>query len=338
MNGSTHSPSPMLFFETANAYQRSAALKAAVDLGLFTAIGPDGATAVEASQTCGASERGTRILCDYLVVIGFLTKQDGRYALTPDTALFLDRNSHAYMGGALAFLHSDTIMEAFRHLTEAARKGGTTLPGSGTVEDEHPVWAAFARAMMPMMMAPALGVAECVRCAPDRPVRVLDVAAGHGIYGIALAQRYPNVEVVALDWPHVLDVAAENAKRMGVADRHRPLPGSAFDLDFGTGYDLVLLTNFLHHFDQPTIEGLLRKVHAALAEGGRAVTVDFVLNEDRVSPPESAGFSLTMLASTPTGEAYTFREYETMFQNAGFARSERHPLPSSPFQAILSYK
>ena len=331
-------PSPMLFFETANAYQRSAALKAAIDIELFTAIGPDGATAAEAARKCRSAERGVRILADNLTVLGFLIKQGDRYSLTPDSAVFLDRNSRAYLGGSLGFLHSPTLLNAFTHLTDAVRKGGTALEGDGTVDEAHPVWADFARSMMPLMMMPAQIMARSVPCDPDKKIRVLDIAAGHGIFGIALAQQYPNAEVVALDWAHVLEVATENAQRMGVGNRHTALAGSAFDVDFGTGYDLVLITNFLHHFDIPTCETLLKKVHAALAEGGRAVTLEFVLNDDRISPHEVATFSLVMPASTPSGDAYTFSEYDHMFRNVGFVRNELRPLPPTPNQMILSYK
>src|SRR5206468_379909 len=104
----------------------------------------------------------------------------------------------------------------------------------------------------------------------------------------------------------------------GVGARVQLRPGDAFTTDFGTGWDLVLLTNFLHHFDPPTCERLLAKTRAALAPGGRAVAVEFVPDEDRISPPEAAAFSLVMLATTPAGDAYTFREYEGMFRRAGF--------------------
>ncbi len=137
----------------------------------------------------------------------------------------------------------------------------------------------------------------------------------------------PHVEITALDWKAVLEVAKENAQKAGVADRYSTIEGSAFDVDFGSGYDLVLLTNFLHHFDAPTNETLLRKVHAALADGGRAVTLEFVPNDDRVTPPDAAGFSMMMLTSTPSGDAYTFSELERMAANAGFSRSTIHPLP-----------
>ena len=169
-------------------------------------------------------------------------------------------------------------------------------------------------------------------------MKILDIAAGHGLYGLAFATKNQQVEVTALDWAAVVEVAKENAAKAGVSDRYSTIPGSAFDVDLGTGYDLVLLTNFLHHFDPPTCEALLRKVHAALADGGRAITLEFVPNDDRVTPPESAGFSMMMLASTPSGDAYTFAELERMCANAGFSKSTVHPLPPSIQTAVISEK
>jgi hypothetical protein len=116
------------------------------------------------------------------------------------------------------------------------------------------------------------------------------------------------------------------------------MPGSAFDVNWGGPYDIVLLTNFLHHFDLPTCEQLAAKTCAALAPGGRAITLEFVPNPDRVSPPSTAGFALIMLASTRHGDAYTFAEYERVFAKAGFARSEFHSLPPTNQQAVVSYK
>jgi 2-polyprenyl-3-methyl-5-hydroxy-6-metoxy-1,4-benzoquinol methylase len=169
-------------------------------------------------------------------------------------------------------------------------------------------------------------------------LKVLDVAAGHGLFGLAFATNNPQAEVTALDWAGVLQVAKENAAKAGVSDRYSTIEGSAFEVDFGTGYDLVLLTNFLHHFDAPTNETLLRKVHAALADGGRAVTLEFVPNDDRVTPPDAAAFAIVMLSSTPSGDAYTFAEIERMAANAGFARSTVHPLPPSIQTVVISEK
>ena len=333
-----HELSPQLFFDTVNAYQRSEALKAAIELDIFTAIGAGHETAAAIAAHCQVAERGARILCDYLTVIGFLTKQDSRYQLTPDTAAFLDRRSPAYLGGATEFLLSPMLMEGFQQTAAAVRKGGTAVSQDGTIAPDNPIWVKFARGMAPLMMMPAQMMAELVDPEPARPLRILDIAAGHGRFGLAFAARNPQAHITAVDWAAVLEVAKENAQQAGVADRYHTIAGSAFDVDFGGPYDLVLLTNFLHHFDAPTNETLLRKVHAALADGGRAVTLEFVPNDDRVSPPPAAMFSLVMLVGTPHGDAYTFRELQQMAANAGFTRSEFHPLPPSFNSVVISHK
>src|SRR4029077_11607143 len=114
------------------------------------------------------------------------------------------------------------------------------------------------------------------------PIRVLDIAAGHGMYGGTVAKNLTNVHVTAVDWPAVLEVAKENAAKAGVLERFSTRPGSAFDADLGQGYDYIFITNFLHHFDPPTNQMLLRRFHTALKPCGKALTVDFVPNPDRV--------------------------------------------------------
>ena len=334
----TQTPSPALFFDTLNAYQRTAAIKGALQLDVFTAIGEGNSTAAAIAGRCDTSERGMRILCDFLVVIGFLTKDGANYRLTPDSAMFLDRRSPAYMGTAERFLTSPTMMDAFKDVPAIVRDGGSVMSAHGTMEPDHPIWVEFARAMAPMMLMPSEFIANLVGASQGSKWKVLDIAAGHGLFGIAIARHNPNATVVGADWQRVLDVARENAAKAGVAERYRTLPGSAFETDFGTGYHVVLLTNFLHHFDPPTCETLLRKIHAALEPGGRVVTLEFVPNEDRVSPPAAASFSFIMLGTTASGDAYTFSDYQTMFRNAGFGRTELHPTPGFPAQVLVSYK
>jgi ubiquinone/menaquinone biosynthesis C-methylase UbiE len=331
--------SPIHFFDTVNAYQRSEALKAAIELNIFTAIAEGHETAAAIAQHCEIAERGARILCDYLTIIGFLIKQDNRYQLTPDSAAFLNRHSPAYLGGATEFLLSPMLMAGFKETAAAVRKGGTVVgQEGGTVAPDNPIWVSFARGMGAMMSMPAQMIAQLVDPQADQPLRILDIAAGHGRFGLAFATRNPQAHITALDWASVLEVAKENAAQAGVTDRYQTIAGSAFDVDFGGPYDVVLLTNFLHHFDAPTNETLLRKVHAALAVDGRAVTLEFVPNDDRVSPPPAAMFSLVMLVGTPAGDAYTFRELEQMAANAGFARSELHLLPPFPGSLVISHK
>ncbi len=331
-------PSLELIFDTLNGYQRTAALRGAIELDLFTAIAEGNVTAKAISSRIQASEKGTRVLCDFLTVTGFLTKQDNAYGLTQESAAFLNRHSPAYMGSIGKFLGNPELTAAFNDMAAMVRKGGTNWEGEGSVEPDNPLWVDFARSMAPMMSLPAQLIAGLLDAKSGAPWKVLDIAAGHGLFGIEMAKQNPNARIAALDWKAVLAVASENAEKAGVSSRYSTIPGSAFEADFGTGYDLVLITNFLHHFDPATNETLLRKVHAALAPGGRAVTLEFVPNDDRVSPPTPAMFSMMMLGSTAHGDAYTFRELDRMFRNAGFLSSELREIAPSPQRVVVSYK
>lgn len=331
-------PSPERILESLGSFQVTAALKTAIELELFTAIGEGVNQAAALANRCRAAERGVRILCDFLVVQGFLLKADNSYSLGPDSAMFLDRRSPAYIGSVANFMASPLMMDAARVLPEAVRKGGTALSSKGAFEPEHPIWVEFARSMAPLQGMVAEVLAGALRPEEGANGKVLDIAAGHGLFGVALARRNPKAEIYAVDWPAVLAVARENAEKAGVASRHHSICGDAFTTDFGAGYDLILITNFLHHCDPPAIESFMRKVHSALKPGGYACTVEFVPNPDRVSPSFPGIFSLVMLELTAAGQAYTFAEFDRMFSAAGFASSELRPLAPSASSAILSKK
>jgi 2-polyprenyl-3-methyl-5-hydroxy-6-metoxy-1,4-benzoquinol methylase len=327
---------PDRFFNAINAYEQTEAMKAAVELEIFTAIAEGNTTAASIAKRCEAAERGVRTLCDFLTIHGFLTKEGAQYALAPDSALFLNRHSPAYIGAATEFLLTPRLREGHARLTEAVRRGGTAL-GEGTLEPENPDWVKFAQAMMPLMHMPAEIMAAELRKGGEAH-KILDIAAGHGIFGISAAKQNPVAHVYAADWRNVLEVATKNAQAMGVADRYHLLPGSAFETDFGSGYDLVLIANFLHHFDPPTCTTFMRKVHAALKPGGRAAIAELVPNPDRVTPPTAAAFSMMMLATTPAGDAYTFAELETISKSAGFVRVDLAPPEVGLDRLIIAYK
>jgi ubiquinone/menaquinone biosynthesis C-methylase UbiE len=329
---------PAHIFEVLNAYQQSEALSTALDLGLFTAVAEGARTVSELASKCQSSERGIRILSDYLTILGFLTKSPDGYGLSPESALFLDRNSRAYVGNVKDFLHNPALKRTFENLPEIVRTGRTTLPGEGTVEGENPVWVSFARNMASLSIPTGQFLASLVDAHLQGPIKILDLAAGHGMYGIITAQRNPEAEIYPLDWESVLQVARENAERCGVSARLHPLLGNAFNVEFGTGYDAVFVTNFFHHFDQETCEKLMAKVQASLKPGGFCFTLDFVPNDDRVSPPGPAAFSLMMLGTTASGDAYTFSQYDQMFRGAGFAENKHHEIPGMPMSVIVSKK
>jgi ubiquinone/menaquinone biosynthesis C-methylase UbiE len=329
-------PTPEPIFALLNAFQQTEALKAALELELFTAIAEGNNTVEAIAKRCQASMRGTRILCDYFVVMRFLEKKSDTYHLTREAALFLDRRSPAYMGGAVGFLLHPASVEPWKNVAGAVRKGGTVTDLSGTLAPAHPIWVEFARSMAPLMAVPAEMLAKELK--GDGPCRVLGLASGHGLYEIAIARQNSQAEAWLVDWPNVLQVAEENAKHAGVSERVHTIPGSAFEVEFGSEYDVALLPNFIHHFDPQTAEKLLRKVQAALKPGGRAVIVQFVPNEDRVSPPRPASFSLILLVTTPSGEAYTYSDLQRMLTNAGFSSTEQHPLIPDFFTVVTGTK
>jgi hypothetical protein len=219
--------SPALFLETVNAYQRTSAIKAAIELDVFTAIGEGHETSQALALRCGASERGMRILSDYLVIIGFLTKRECRYGLTLDSAMLLDRGSPGYMADAIEFFLSPMLMDGFRDVTAVIRKGGTLLAEAGTIAPDHHVWVNFARAMASMTAIPAKRMARLIDKRTGSKLKVLDIAASHGMYGIEIARRNKQAEVVALDWECVLAVAKENALKAGIGDRYSTNPWSS---------------------------------------------------------------------------------------------------------------
>ena len=329
-------PDPQRIWQIMTGFQHSAAFKTAVEVELFTKIAEGNKTPTTLGPACGAADRGVRILADSLTVIGLLNKENGEYSLNDVSSAFLDKNSPMYLGSVVEFIMSPQQRRGFDDLTSAVRDGGSSITGDASMDPNSEMWVTFAKAMAPMMMPSAQMIAANVGFEPDRKFKVLDIAAGHGMFGITLAKAFPQAEIYALDWENVLTVATENAQKFGVADRHHLIPGSAFDTEFGDGYDVVLVTNFLHHFDVETCTNFMRKVRASLADGGKAMTLEFVPNDDRVSPPSEALFSLVMLAATPAGDAYTFAELKQLLEEAGFSRNEHIPLTPMPQHLILS--
>ena len=288
-NGAENPLNPGLVFEMVNAQQRTAALKAAIDIDLFRAVGEGPGDVASIARHCSASERGIRILCDFLTINGVLVKkEDGSYRHTPTSAAFLDPRSESCMASVAQFLSNPALRGPYEHLAEVVRAGRTNLPGDGTVEPENPVWVQFAEQMAPMMGPMAGPLGKVVLHGQSGPMRVLDIAAGHGLFGIEIAKQNPQAHVTGLDWAPVLRVALDNARK-------------------------------------------------ALRPGGQCATLEFVPNEDRVSPPTPAAFAMTMLTTTAAGDAYTLSELTSMYHEAGFKGIGGHPIPMSPHTIVTGH-
>jgi 2-polyprenyl-3-methyl-5-hydroxy-6-metoxy-1,4-benzoquinol methylase len=329
-------PSPEQIFETLRGFQRSAALKSAIELGLFTFVAEGANTSVTLAKRCSASERGVRILCDYITVLGFLSKDAGKYRLTAESELFLNQKSPAYIGGAVGFLCGPAETAAMQNLTSTIRDGKPAVTPALAADAE--MWVSFARNMMPLIAPGARAMAAQLALPADRDLRVLDIASSHGMWGLSVAQRFPRAHIVALDWSNVLEVGKENAANLGLSARYSTIAGDAFTVDFAGPYDAVLLPNLLHHFDRQANEKLLTKCHSHLRDGGIVAIAEFVPNQDRVSPPVQAQFALTMLGATESGDAYTLPELKGMLTHAGFGQVEARALEGLPETMITARK
>ena len=299
---------------------------------MFTHIARGSDTVEQIAAATQAAPRGIRILLDGLTVLDLIIKDGERYRLTKESAVFLDRESPEYLGGIVGFQHSPLMYAAFAQFTEAVCKGGAAVSEEGTMEADHPVWLDFARAMIPMAIPAARVTAQIA----GRVEKVLDVAAGHGMYGISILQNCPQARCVAVDWAGVLVLAQENARIAAVEERWQAAPGSVFEVELGGGYDAVLLPNILHHFDEAGCTAMLRRLHKAMAENGRLFIVEMIPHDDRVSPSAAAWFALTMLATTAGGDAYTLAEYSEMLRQSGFQAGQQHPVPGSARSVLVA--
>jgi len=326
-------PSPALIMSGLMAHQVTYALIASIELGIYTAIESGATTVAELAAACGASEKGTRVLCDYLCVHGYLSKAEGRYANTADTAVFLVKSSPAYMGSIVEFLASPELMASHADITTKVRDGGCrNRPLTDHAEEQ--VWERFASSMRPVVGHSAQAVAELLG-EGEQPWKVLDVSSSHGLFGISVAARHKNAQIYANDWPEVVVYSKASADRAGMGDRYHTIPGSAFEVDFGTEFDVVLVPNFLHHFSAEANTDFLAKCRSALKPGGRVVVVEFVVEEDRLSPGWANTFAMQMLGATPEGDCYTQSELTAMLTGAGFQDIEVHAEHQSPSRIFV---
>jgi ubiquinone/menaquinone biosynthesis C-methylase UbiE len=304
-------------------------LEAAVRHGIFDLLDEAPKTLPQVAQATGASERGLRALLNGLVGLQLLAKDGDRYDLTPESRAFLVSTRSAYYGG---FFHhiSTQLIPGFTQLTEIVRTGRPAAamnqqgPGSEFFEQ-------FVEDLVPLSFASARGLAGALRVGEaTEPIRVLDIAAGSGVWGIALAQASPQVRVTAADWAGVIPVTRRVAARFGVADRFTYLEGDIDTTDFGAGYHIATLGHILHSEGAPRSRRLLQKVADALVPGGTVAIAEFIPNEERTGPPQPLLFAVNMLVNTEEGDVFTFSEMKGWLEEAGFrdVRTLDVPAPS----------
>ena len=324
----------MQMFQAAHA---TAVLCSACELAVFAQLGDGAKDAAAVAKRIQCPERSTRILLDALVALDLLRKERETYRLAPLAEAHLVPGTPMYMGDFAGLIGHPALWGGLGRLADAVRAGGTVLAEHAETP-KHPFWETFARSSA-SLAGPAAMVLEGLLhdWIASRPrVRVLDIAAGSGIYGYTLLRSHANVELTALDWPNVLVETRKWAGRLGVdTSRVKYLEGSLFDVDYRGPYDLILLSHVYHHFEPPTCRALTRKVAAALAPGGRVAVHDFLAGDDN---PGAAMFSVVMLVWTRKGEAYSADDYREWLGESGLKPLGVHANTAMPTSFVIAEK
>lgn len=304
-------------------------MDAAIRLGIFNLLEGGPKTLDEIAAQAKASPRGIKALVNGLVGLGLLARAGEKFSLTPESAAFLVRGKPSYHGGLVHHLVGQLIPQWLK-LADITTTGkpqwAVNQQQSGAeffsqfVEDLYDFNAGAAKALADSLGDQLSG----------GEVKVLDLAAGSGVWGIALAKKSPSVRVTAVDWKGVTSVTQKVARREGVGDRLKTIDGDLLEVDFGSGYRVATLGHILHSEGLDRSKTLLKKVAAALAPGGTIAIAEFMPNDDRTAPPTPLIFAVNMLVCTEKGDTFTLPELTAMLKETGFkdVRTVQAPAPS----------
>ncbi|HTI70174.1 MAG TPA: methyltransferase [Candidatus Limnocylindria bacterium] len=319
-------PSPQRIQQFAWGYTSTLIIQAAVEHRIFDLLHVVPRTLEELVVVSGTSMRGLRALMGGLIGLELVVLQGDRYALTPESATFLVSSSPASMG---AFFHHSgrQLIPAWLKLPEAVQTGRP----AERVNAEGPgakFFADFVESLFPMSFPVATLLGEHLGIAhAQAPLSVLDLGAGSGVWGIALAKQSSQVRIRAVDWPKVLEVTRKVANRHGLADRLTLAPGDFATADFGSGHHVATIGHILHSEGVERSKALLKKTFDALAPGGTVAIMEFLLNDDRQGPPPSLIFAINMLVNTDEGDAFSFAEISAWLLEVGFLNPRLLPGP-----------
>jgi ubiquinone/menaquinone biosynthesis C-methylase UbiE len=302
-------------------------LEAAVKHRVFDLLDESPKTARQLAAKTGASVRGLTMICNALVGLQFLARAGERYRLTPESAAFLVAGKNPYYGGFLKHI-SRQLIPQWLDLAQIV-KAGKPARRVNAQKQGVKFFAEFVEAIFPLSYAAAKTLGEHLKISKTKnPVSVLDIAAGSGVWGIALAEQSKHVRVSAVDWPDVLNVTQKIARRHGIGGRLKKIPGDLASADFGKNHHVATLGHILHSEGAERSRKLLKKVFNSLAPGGTIAIMEFLVNERRTAPPVSLLFAINMLVNTESGDTFSFEEISQWLRAAGFVKPRLLQVPA----------
>ena len=320
---------PERLMQFGSAYAPPLIIGAAVSNKVFDTLVTGPKTVEEVSKATGSSVRGLRSIMNALVGLELLTKNGDKYSLTPESEAFLVSNKPGTLAGFFP-MSMKRLIPLWLKLDETVRTGQP----SEARNEEHPGTEFFTELVeniIPMSYASAQALADHLQVAQSKqPTRVLDIAAGSGIWGIVLAQKSPQVEVTAVDWAGMIPTTKRITQKFDVADRFKYIEGDIGEVDFGNGYDIATLGHILHSEGEERSLRLIKKTFGALKPGGTIAIADWLVNDERTEPLPSLIFAVTMLVNTEKGDTFSFNEIKNWLEEAGFknVRTLEAPGPS----------
>ncbi len=328
---------PERILQLAWGYVPPLVLEAAINHRVFDVLDSGPKTLSEVRKETEVSERGLSAVMNALVGLNFLAKDaQGHFSLTPESSTFLVSSKPAFQGGFIRH-GSKQLIPKWLHLNDIVMTGkpATAVNQEGAGSD---FFQQFVNDIFPLSYGAAMALSHHVLAArAEKPTRVLDLAAGSGVWGIAMAQSSKNVTVTAVDWAEVLPVTRKTTARFGLADRFTYIPGDLLEADFGTGHHVATLGHILHSEGEERSKALLEKTFKALASGGTIAIAEFLVNADRTGPVNGLIFALNMLVNTDNGGTYSFEEISGWLQSAGFRNARTLDAPG-PSPLVLATK
>jgi hypothetical protein len=292
-------------------------LEAAIKHRVFDILDSGPKSVPEMREATGCSERGLTAIMNALVGLNFLSRDDDKYSLTPESAAFLVSTKPSFQGGLIRHC-SEHLIPRWLNLNQVVATG---LPVAAVNQQSGGTefFEAFVNDIFPMSYMPAQELAGHLNYDSEgEPVSVLDLAAGSGVWGIAQAQSSAHVRVTAVDWPGVIPTTRNTVTRFGLIDRFTFVEGDLLTADFGTNHTVATLGHILHSEGVERSKALLLKTHGALASGGTIAIQEFLVNDDRRGPLNGLFFAVNMLVNTDVGGTYSFEEISGWLSEAGF--------------------